>query len=105
MNRSLLIDSPKSLDVASRGSKNLFMLKAGPGPLHLRRIDDARNMRRYYMLSVQPTLFGGASLIRNWGRIGTNGQAMMQTFEDSEEAGEAFARLERRKRKRGYTSP
>ncbi|UEM18339.1 WGR domain-containing protein (plasmid) [Bradyrhizobium barranii subsp. barranii] len=41
------------------------------GPLHLRRIDTTRNMRRFYLLSIQPTLFGGVSLIRNWGRIGT----------------------------------
>ena len=66
------------------------MPKPEPGPLHLRRIDGARNMRRFYVLSVQPTLFGGASLIRNWGRIGTNGQAMMQTFDESADAGEAF---------------
>ena len=78
------------------------MPKPEPGPLHLRHIDDARNMRRFYVLSIQPTLFGGASLIRNWGRIGTNGQAMMQTFDERADAGEAFARLERRKRRRGY---
>jgi len=59
-------------------------------------------MRRFYLLSIQPTLFGGASLIRNWGRIGTNGQTMMQTFDDSMHAGDAFGRLERTKRRRGY---
>jgi predicted DNA-binding WGR domain protein len=74
-------------------------------PLHLRRIDPARNMARFYMLSIQPTLFGGASLIRNWGRIGTNGQAMMQTFDESAAAAEALARIECRKRKRGYMIP
>ena len=61
-------------------------------------------MRRFYLLSIQPTLFGGVSLIRNWGRIGTSGQIMIQTFEDSTEAGEAFARLERAKCRRGYAS-
>jgi predicted DNA-binding WGR domain protein len=71
-------------------------------PLHLRRIDPARNMRRFYLLSIQPTLFGGVSLIRNWGRIGTNGQTMMQTFDDSTDAGDALGRLERAKRRRGY---
>ncbi len=73
-----------------------------PEPLHLRRINATRNMARFYVLSIQPTLFGGASLIRNWGRIGTNGQAMMRTFDDSLEADEAFRRMERSKRKRGY---
>ena len=75
-----------------------------PRPLHLCRIDATRNMRRFYLLSIQPTLFGGVSLIRNWGRISTSGQVMMQTFEDSAEAGEAFGRLERAKRRRGYAS-
>ncbi|MEJ6871814.1 WGR domain-containing protein, partial [Bradyrhizobium japonicum] len=51
------------------------------GPLHLRRIDITRNMRRFYLLSIQPTLFGGVSLIRDWGRIGTTGQTMVQTFD------------------------
>ncbi|WP_461328112.1 WGR domain-containing protein [Bradyrhizobium huanghuaihaiense] len=75
-----------------------------PAPLHLRRIDATRNMRRFYLLSIQPTLFGGVSLIRNWGRIGTNGQTMVQTFDGSDEAGDAFGRLERAKRKRGYAA-
>ncbi|MET4213871.1 WGR domain-containing protein [Bradyrhizobium sp. LA2.1] len=70
-------------------------------PLHLRRIDAGRNMRRFYVLSIQPTLFGGVSLVRNWGRIGTNGQMMVQTFDNSTEAGEAFGRLECAKRRRG----
>lgn len=70
------------------------------GPLCLRRIDTARNMRRFYLLSIQPTLFGGVSLIRYWGRIGT-GQTMVQTFDASAEAGKAFVRLERAKRRRG----
>lgn len=73
-----------------------------PHPLHLRRIDATRNMRRFYLLSVQPTLFGGAALVRNWGRIGTNGQRMMQTFDVSTDAVDAFGRLERAKRRRGY---
>lgn len=71
-------------------------------PVHLRRIEPSRNMRRFYVLSVQPTLFGGTSLVRHWGRIGTKGQSMMETFDAPEEAGRAFLRLERVKRKRGY---
>ncbi|RWB93477.1 MAG: WGR domain-containing protein [Mesorhizobium sp.] len=72
------------------------------GPVHLRRIDPTQNMRRFYVLAIQPTLFGGASVIRNWGRIGTNGQSMVQTFDQSEEADSALVRLERSKRRRGY---
>ena len=73
-----------------------------PEPVHLRRIDPAQNMRRFYSLSVQPTLFGGASLIRDWGRIGTRGQTMMETFDTTDDADLAFERLERNKRRRGY---
>ena len=74
-----------------------------PEPGHLRRIDPAQNMRRFYSLSVPPTLFGGASLIRDWGRIGTRGQTMMETFDTAHDADLAFDRLERSKRRRGYS--
>lgn len=71
-------------------------------PLHLQRIDPAQNMRRFYVLAIQPTLFGGASVMRHWGRIGTSGQSMMQTFDQIEDAGKALERLERSKRRKGY---
>jgi predicted DNA-binding WGR domain protein len=35
--------------------------------LHLRRTDPARNMRRFYRLDVQPDLFGGVLLVKEWG--------------------------------------
>lgn len=73
-----------------------------PNPVHLKRVDPEQNMRRFYCLTVQPTLFGGASLIRDWGRIGTRGQTMMETFDEADDADKAFNRLERAKRRRGY---
>lgn len=73
-----------------------------PDQVHLERIDPALNMRRFYWLTVQPTLFGGASLVREWGRIGTRGRTMMETFDEAGDADKAFARLERTKRRRGY---
>ena len=78
------------------------MTDTTPPPLHLQRIDPTQNMRRFYQLAIQPTLFGEASLVRHWGRIGTQGQSMMQTFAAAEEAQAAFERLERAKRGRGY---
>ncbi|MEZ5784482.1 MAG: WGR domain-containing protein [Rhizobiaceae bacterium] len=81
------------------------MPKSETGPLYLRRVDPAQNMRRFYLLSIQPTLFGGASVIRNWGRIGTHGQTMMRTFNENVDADRAFAQLARCKRKRGYIAP
>ena len=41
--------------------------------LRLEKINPARNHRRWYVLSVQPTLFGEWAVIREWGRIGNNG--------------------------------
>ncbi|MQB08201.1 WGR domain-containing protein [Agrobacterium tumefaciens] len=71
-------------------------------PVHLHRVDAAQNMRRHYRIAIQLTLFGGASVIRNWGRIGSGGQTMMQTFDHVDDANTALSRLERTKRRRGY---
>nr|WP_172691232.1 WGR domain-containing protein [Agrobacterium radiobacter]ASK48850.1 WGR domain-containing protein [Agrobacterium radiobacter] len=70
--------------------------------VHLHRIDAAQNMRRYYGIAIQPTLFGGASVVRNWGRIGSGGQTMMETFDLPDDADTALFLIERTKRRRGY---
>ncbi|MES2137121.1 MAG: WGR domain-containing protein [Pseudomonadota bacterium] len=75
-----------------------------PTQLHLCRINAVLNMRRFYTLSIQPTLFGGASVVRHWGRIGAGGQSMIETFDLPQEADRALSRLERRKRGRGYVN-
>ena len=72
-------------------------------PIHLRRIDAARNMRRFYELALQPTLFGDLSLVRAWGRIGSAGQSMVETFDREEDAARAWEL--RAKRRRGYREP
>jgi predicted DNA-binding WGR domain protein len=41
--------------------------------IELHRIDDAKNMRRFYRLDTQPDLFGGVFLMKEWGRIGSRG--------------------------------
>lgn len=74
-------------------------------PVHLHRIDPERNMHRFYLLTVQPTLFGGVSVIRNWGRIGSSGQTMVQTFEAEDDAAATLLRVEREKRRKGYREP
>lgn len=103
VNRSDRYDSGKSLDAVSKGSETPVMSSDADRPVHLRRIDPTQNMRRFYSLVIQPTLFGGASVIRNWGRIGTNGQSMMETFDEAEEAKIAMIKLQRTKRQRGYS--
>ena len=67
-----------------------------------RRIDPARNMRRFYRLSVQRDLFGRASLVREWGRIGFRGQMMVETHPDEGKAITALMKLAAVKKRRGY---
>jgi predicted DNA-binding WGR domain protein len=70
--------------------------------LYCQRIDASKNMARYYALSLQPMLFGEASLVRCWGRIGTRGQEKVHVFADEREAIGLFLRIARQKRSRGY---
>ncbi|WP_041415773.1 WGR domain-containing protein, partial [Sinorhizobium fredii] len=60
------------------------------------------HMARFYQLSVEPDLFGGAALIRRWGRIGTRGQERIHLFDNDRQAISRFLVLARQKRARGY---
>ena len=60
-------------------------------------------MARYYMLSVQPNLFGGHSVIREWGRIGQGGQVRITLHDSRDEAHAALAAQVLAKARRGYT--
>ena len=79
-----------------------IQLDVFPTDLQMRRIDPARNMRRFYRLSVQPDLFGGATLVREWGRIGLRGQMMIQSHPDEGRAITALMKLAAIKQRRGY---
>ena len=68
----------------------------------LTRIDADRNMYRYYVMSLQPDLFGGCQLVRHWGRLGSKGQQIRQYFEEHTEASARLGQLEQAKRKKGY---
>jgi predicted DNA-binding WGR domain protein len=72
--------------------------------LELRRIDAARNMRRFYRLDMQPDLFGGVLLVRQWGRIGARGRVVAERFEDKALAAAALAQHAARKARRGYSA-
>jgi predicted DNA-binding WGR domain protein len=74
----------------------------GVSTLVLHRVDAARNMARFYALSIEPTLFGGRSLVRNWDRIATRGRCKIELFEDEAAAETAMARLARIKSGCGY---
>ena len=51
---------------------------------------------------VQPTLFGGWSLMREWGRMGSEGQVEIDWHVSQEGAEAAFAELLQSKQKSGY---
>ena len=70
--------------------------------LVLHRIDPDRGVARFYSILVERDLFGTIWLVRNWGRIGTNGRELAQVFATEIEAGEALEALAKAKRRRGY---
>ena len=73
--------------------------------IHLEKHDPARNQRRYYALALCPTLFGGWTVLREWGRLGSRGGRIRLDPHDSADAAEAaLARLKRQKERRGYVS-
>ena len=69
----------------------------------LYRIDQAKNMYRFYRLDVQPDLFGQWCLMREWGRIGSSGQTRSIPFPSPTEAKAALDKQRRAKERRGYS--
>ena len=71
-------------------------------PAVLRRVDPARNMRRFYSLDVERDLFGKVVLVRRWGRIGTAGKVRLDEYPDEAKALGSMEVLRARKIRRGY---
>ena len=71
-------------------------------PIHLERREPARNIQRFYAITVTRTLFGSWALVREWGRIGQPGTVRETWFETEGEAWEAEEQWRTRKEKRGY---
>ena len=70
----------------------------------LERVDPSRNIARYYVLSIEPTLFATHTIIRRWGRIGSFGQERLKFF-GGDNTSQAQVTLETwlaQKRKLGY---
>ena len=79
-----------------------IQLELFPAALRLTRIDPEQNMRRFYRLALQPDLFGGCTLIREWGRIGRGGRLKLEDFPSEGQAVDALLAMQRRKERRGY---
>lgn len=70
--------------------------------LVLERRDPSRDMARFYVLAIEPTLFGDVALAREWGRIGTLGRRRLDLHADVASAAEALDVWLARKSRRGY---
>ena len=70
--------------------------------LVLERCDPARNMARFYVLTIEPTLFGDTALVREWGRLGQRGRRRLDLFAGRVQAVEALEAWLVRKTRRGY---
>ena len=70
--------------------------------LVLHKVDPDRRVALFYSLMIERDLFGTVRLVRNWGRIGTNGRELAEVFATEIEAGEVLEALARAKRRRGY---
>ena len=68
----------------------------------LLRVRPEHNEWRFYRMEVWPDLFGRALLLRQWGRIGTEGRRRLDPHSDPGAAINALAHLAGRKRRRGY---
>lgn len=81
----------------------MMQLDMFPTRIRLQCIDAAHNKRRFYIMAVQPTLFGEWQLMREWGRIGRAGRVRHDVFTDAGRAHDALAVLAKQKKKRGYS--
>lgn len=77
-------------------------LQVFPDRLLMRRIDTEKHLHRFYRMTVQRDLFNGASLIREWGQIGSPGRVRVEYHPDEGQALNALAEIASEKTKRGY---
>jgi predicted DNA-binding WGR domain protein len=80
-------------------------MKTARDIVYLERRDPARNMARYYLLSIERDLFEGVLAVRRWGRIGSWGRTVSVPCPDHAIAAEMLAGIEASKRSRGYNEP
>jgi predicted DNA-binding WGR domain protein len=67
------------------------------------RTDAAKNLHRFYIVRLTPTLFGDWTLCSEWGRSGSPGTVRLTSFEQFDEAQKAERRAIKRRLSHGYT--
>ena len=73
-----------------------------PTELRLLRVDAEQIARRFFLLTVQPDLFGGAASVLEGGQVGLPGQIERVRFPDEGQAIDALKTVTERKVVRGY---
>lgn len=73
-----------------------------PDNVLLKRVAPDKNMRRFYLMTVQRDLFGRGALVTEHGRIGQAGRVRITHHEDEAQALAELADKTEAKRKRGY---
>jgi predicted DNA-binding WGR domain protein len=68
----------------------------------LTRIDPTRNIDRFYVVQVLPTLFGDWTVLREWGRRGSPGTMRLDSYQRRDEADTAEQRTIKRRLQHGY---
>ena len=68
----------------------------------LTRTDPTRNINRFYIVDVTPTLFGEWALVREWGRRGSPGTVRFSSYERRNEAETAEGCTIKRRLQHGY---
>lgn len=59
-------------------------------------------MARFYVLSLEETLFGDSAVVREWGLLGTNGRRHLDLYEAYAQASEALESWLSRKLRQRY---
>ncbi len=72
--------------------------------IYLQRPESDNDPARFYQLILQPDLLGGATLIRQWGRLGERGSHRKTLFHSLEEAQQELENLRKRLQEQGYTT-
>ncbi len=70
--------------------------------VYLKKHNPEKNQHRFYVLSVEPSLFGTWLLIRTWGRIGENRRTRIELHDTLESAEAGLKRKEQEKLGRSY---
>jgi len=69
---------------------------------YLTRTDLTRNINRFYVVQVMPSLFGDWTVMREWGRRGSPGTMRLKSYRRREEAHVDEQRTIKRRLQRGY---